>query len=362
MEPSRPEQASPATAQRRGVVCFAVSLAATSALLHAALEARLPPRVTLAAPEKLALLERTAPVDIVFLGTSRVHTDVDPRVVDAQLRDAGLPWRSFNLGVPALTVVEEQRLAFWLKTLGRPPRYVLLEPVLHANAELQNASTDRVIAGHDPAATRLLIELAASTDASPLRKLRFIALHLLAFGYDAFNVGKVPRLLVTAAVPAVAAADERPRGFGPVDAGPASDDPHRALMSSGEALRMLREACRLEGGGASLPEAQAEAMRRLLETVRSLGAVPVFLLPPRFDWDAEGGRTVINRSAVHRFLRTHARELPAVPILRYDDPNQVPELFEPRLWFDSNHLNSEGARIFSERLGRDLSALLGGSG
>lgn len=340
-----------------GLACFAAGLLMTSALLHGAFEARLPARETQIAPGKLALLERMGPVDVVFVGTSRVDTDIDPRVVDEGLGAAGLPLRSFNLGVPALTVVEEQRLVVRLGSLGRPPRTVVVEPVLHANAELYNVSTDRVIASHDAAATRLQLDYVASTEARPLRKLRFASLHVLAFAYDGFNVGKGPRLLA-GAPDRDAPLDPGARGFGRPGAGLAPDDAHRTLMVSGEAFRMLRAASRFDSSGASLSEAQTAVLRRVLQAVRGMGAVPILLLPPRFDWDAEDGRTVINRSAVHRFLRTRARELPEVPILRYDDPNQTPELYEPGLWFDSNHLNAEGARIFSERLGRDLTSLL----
>jgi hypothetical protein len=359
MGPSNPEQASRARAGGLGgVACFAASLAAGSALLHAALEQRLPPRIVLAAPGKLAALERLSPVDVVFIGTSRVHTDVDPRVVDARLRDAGRAWRSFNLGVPALTIVEELRLVERLRALPAPPRYVILEPVLNANAELQNVSTDRVIAGHDPAATRLQLAWVASTDARPLRKLRFAALHLLALGYDLLNVGKVPRLLHRTPDPGDASVDDGARGFASVDPSGSAPDPHRDLMASGRAFQMLREASRFDPSGPPLPEVQADTLEGVLQSVRSLGSVPVLLLPPRFDWDAEDGRTVINRSALDRFLRTHAREHASVPLLRYDDPGQAADLYDPGLWSDSNHLNADGARLFSERLGRDLALLL----
>src|SRR5262245_42385136 len=94
----------------RGLATGVLGLVSVAFLLNRGLEALLPPRAEAICPDKLRALAAAGPVDIVFVGSSRVEADVDPRLVDAELFAAGRPLRSYNLGVPALTFVEEARL------------------------------------------------------------------------------------------------------------------------------------------------------------------------------------------------------------------------------------------------------------
>jgi hypothetical protein len=63
---------------------------------------------------------------------------------------------------------------------------------------------------------------------------------------------------------------------------------------------------------------------------------------------------VERQRAIIQYLRKHH---PDVLILG-SDPLQMPDIYNASLWFDGGHLNSEGAKLFSRELGRQLSKLV----
>lgn len=48
---------------------------------------------------------------------------------------------------------------------------------------------------------------------------------------------------------------------------------------------------------------------------------------------------------------------PDVPVLE-TRPSQMPGLYKASLWFDTGHLNSQGARMYSQELGRQISSII----
>ena len=68
--------------------------------------------------------------DVMFLGTSSVYRNVNPRDIDRRLAELGVPVRSLNLAVPGMNVVEADNLFAQIERL-RPERLrmIVLEPV-----------------------------------------------------------------------------------------------------------------------------------------------------------------------------------------------------------------------------------------
>ena len=89
----------------------------------------------------------------------------------------------------------------------------------------------------------------------------------------------------------------------------------------------------------------ARKLNLVAQSIRGLGAQPLFLLTPRLDWDVKDGQTVLNHERLHAFRRTQARVFKDVPFLSYYDPAVNPEFYRGELWYDSGHLNREGAEI-----------------
>ncbi|MEZ6036990.1 MAG: hypothetical protein R3F29_05885 [Planctomycetota bacterium] len=46
-------------------------------------------------------------------------------------------------------------------------------------------------------------------------------------------------------------------------------------------------------------------------------------------------------------------------VIELDDPNQEPALYDPTLWFDSNHMMKPGAELLTRRLAEKLVAATG---
>jgi len=86
-----------------------------------------------------------------------------------------------------------------------------------------------------------------------------------------------------------------------------------------------------------------EAYRRMAALARAAGVELVVVVMPSL-------------SATREVESRMEAEL-GVPVLRYNRPDEFPELYDTSLRFDSGHLSEEGARLFTGRLAADWLAL-----
>ena len=97
-----------------------------------------------------------------------------------------------------------------------------------------------------------------------------------------------------------------------------------------------------------LTETQVHYMRELFERIRSLGAQPVLLLGPGFRADP-------HLAAVWNGREEH---FPDIPVLNYLKGFSALDVYDLNYWFDSYHMNAEGAHRLSEQLAKDLAPLI----
>jgi len=291
---------------------------------------------------------------VVFVGSSRIYRHVDPDVVDEAARAEGVEVRSFNLGIDALNLIEMRTLLDRLARLGSPRlRYVLIEPAFTTNLPLRNLATERAVYFHDLANTRLAI---ASNLRSP-RARATIGRNALACLYHYVNLGKLASALLPPATrsqdpEAVLPPLDTSRGFSAQDDNPpagARQWHERFLKNRDGFARLMRSEERLvahvEDGEFDLQNAAIVAMARRLEKA---GITPVFLITPGFH----------QIDFYLQFEASSRREAPEIPMLSYLEDHE--EFYDPDLWYDTGHLNGEGAARFSRRLGEDLAALIQG--
>jgi hypothetical protein len=81
------------------------------------------------------------------------------------------------------------------------------------------------------------------------------------------------------------------------------------------------------------------ALQRLAATVRKSGAVPIFVIPPT----TEAG-----------YFYPPADQEKDLAILDFSDVRKYPNLYDPNHRIDLDHLNTAGAKIFSEALAQDF--------
>jgi hypothetical protein len=301
---------------------------------------------------KLAHFRRhAARYDTLFLGSSLVHRQVSPAVYDAELAALGLESCSFNFGVLGMVPPESYYLLERILD-ERPPnlRTVFLE-LSSLQLRVKREHTRRFDYWHSPRTTLDVVRAIRGAGWDRAVQAHQILRHLEAGLRKAFHCGQGPALLHTLA----GAAD-------PAALGPDGDGWLSTEDDTSNRIELRRELGELEeeelgarlgalragsGTGTARREGAVglELLARAIERVRAAGATPILLVPPRHQ--------------VRSSLADHVREHLDVEILEFDDPARYPELYVPELRFDLNHLNRDGAALFSRLLARRFAELQG---
>ncbi|HEX6885258.1 MAG TPA: hypothetical protein VF530_17930 [Planctomycetota bacterium] len=292
---------------------------------------------------KLAHFRRhVARYDTLFLGSSLVHRQVSPAVYDAELAARGLPSSSFNFGILGMVPPESYYLLERILD-ERPPnlRTVFLE-LSSLQLRVKREHTRRFDYWHSPRTTLDVVRGIRSAGWDRTVQAHQVRGHLEAALRKVFHCGQGPALLRTL--------------FGPDDPaalGPDGDGWLSTEDDTSNRIELRRELGELEeeelgvrlgalraGGGAGAARREGEVglelLARAIARVRAAGATPILLVPPRHQ--------------VKSSLAAHVRAHLDVEILEFDDPARYPELYAPELRFDLNHLNRDGAALFSRLL------------
>lgn len=296
-------------------------------------------------PKVEHLKEHSDRYDLLFVGSSRVFRQISPRVFDERMRSHQIETRSFNAGVPAAKSVELWHLLRgFAGDGGVRARYVLIEPDgLRIGIFPENVRTEREIYWHGPAETALAIR--SLDDLEMGLRARMSGLHVSAFLFNRLGVGRL-RLLGSQ----LGESDQMLR-LSRENLGPDGDGwvPFREARAGNELPRRQkfldnlpryhRSVRRLDAGRSEsdcLTGYHAEMLANLKEAVEALGATPIFVLSPALK----------PRCEVHQAFREGL--LPN--LISFDDAAAFPELYEVRHRFDGEHLNTEGAVVYSRLL------------
>ena len=294
--------------------------------------------------------QRRDEFDTLFLGSSRTFRGFDPALFDELTAEAGRPMRAFNFGVPGSRVMEIDRLLERILDLEPEQlRLVIVGPErLPTLLVDENALTRPVIDWHDLERTRLVCTYAIDREPDREKLRAILEPHVIAALYNLIGAG---------------------RALSHVDEWLGARVEEQWVL---ETLGPLRDG--FPDKGADRP--RGRKFRRNLEGYQELvleyGSRPLEAGPPapqalrmfellRDRADRAGVQLVfVTQSALHLEddLVKAAEAGLVAPVLRYDDPELVPELYAPDHRFDANHLNTEGARLFTRMLVRDLVPLL----
>lgn len=326
--------------------------------------------------------------DTVFLGSSHVFRAFVPEIYDGTLRDAGLPSSSFNFGVQSVNLVEARYLVRRILEHGegRLRRLFFEYEWLVPQIDPRNAFAARATYWHDWDATRVAMDRALVwqdrlgddflyvEDGTTTHSLFTVGDRLLAPGWrvakEHFQHWLVGRLFVGRGRDAVKGLLGRQHGetarYGLADGYLSLEQEEQRLGSGGRnSYRARRE--RFLAGMADY-EASVEALKRAdvhfgdgdwldddltrvddLDLVRTLahevqqsGVQFVLVLMPSQSCD---------RPFEERLLHEMG-----VLVLRYNRPDEYPDLYAPANRFDSGHLAAQGAGFFSRLLARDVMA------
>lgn len=326
-------------------VCVAFGfcvLLATSALYHALL----PPLIPEGVVEKLRFFEKHQDeFDTLFLGSSRFYYAVSPEIFDNVTRENGVPTRTFNFGIDGMNPPENfYVLDQILKTEPRNLKWIFVEVGdIETKSHADILSTQRLLYWHDWPRTALTLRKALDPHGTTkwskkLNRLwsarRTFALHLSLFEKQFTNVGRAADFLpVQNEIPALRSSFQLgPNGDGYRLAG-APMSPERAEKFR---RRLAQEvaAARTE----YIDPYADRAYRECAKKIRRLGATPIFVAPPGLFQSP----TLFRKSP------------PPGPLFLFNDARAYPQLYDPKVRVDTQHLTNEGSAEFTRLLALEL--------
>lgn len=307
-------------------------------------------------PKLGALEARSEPYDVVMIGSSFVYRQIDPERFDRVLRAKGHDLTSFNLGGPAMRMLEAIEL---LRKVSRDPktrpRWVLLGSYLDDEPiPVENLRKPRTIYWHTPGAT--LMACRWSLLVRGPKKTRTAATleagrHLIAGTLRALRIGSLSpslRALVHPKPPT----EDGPDANGYFGFPERHEDLplvwrrlNRELHEKKDAYQERSAPTPRRSHPAKPPGSyRYDVMARAKEIADRYGVRLVFLFPP----------TLTNASASVATIETYGLG----DALDFARPDLYPELFALENRMDWSHVNHRGAMLYSERVAEAFSELI----
>lgn len=290
-------------------------------------------------PQVSAKLRSFEPCDTVFLGSSRVRRQCSPDVFDQQMRAAGHPMRSLNLGVDAM--VAPELLKFSDAILQRKSiRYCIVDLNTLRRTISPDRDSPRELWWHDWKHTVLVLRDIA-TNPVPLSengpgKLSLAASHIALMLQHYAHLGNGAELVSRAMFP-----DRQPKDN---EAGNRGFHPERQSLPTSLAEIFETQLVAMKHG----PQVQFtdtvmdEIYRKMSARCEQANVRIFFAMMPVISLK----RPPLPPPDV---LQRHT-------LLTFDDPAKFPELYRPEGRYDLQHFNAAGAAVFTETLARAVAA------
>jgi hypothetical protein len=271
---------------------------------------------------------------VLFVGSSRFRSAIDPALFDTLTSGAGHPTRSFNFGLPGLRLQELDYVVRQIRDLKPAAlEWVFIEPWFKVNLKPANLKKRRVIHYHDLPATLLALRTIRHLPPTGFGRLYHSRQILQHFAYRETNQGLALSLI-----------GDFYRGGSParVELMQRVAEGRGYYKREGSTLHGA-ERRRYEGLVAEWPSIYRrqplapDVAHQLAPTIRQVettGARPVILFAPS---------TAIPFELV---LPGEA----AAPIIRLDDIDRHPELFAREHRWDVEHTNHRGAQLTTTAL------------
>jgi len=287
-------------------------------------------------------------IDLLFVGSSRIFRQYDPRTFEETAAEKGLELDAYNMGAPGMRFFESLAFVDWI--LGRPSarrRWILFElqdPEPTANEGLRY--TQRNVRWHTPRLAARATSRVLASQREIEEKLSESAGHLGQALLRASNAGTaLPALRDLFGWRRIARATTG-TGFVPLDLVRTGDVRRRRAELEhelGKDPRFFQEKAQAYAAAtpAEAPAWMLEELQALVSRAKERGVELVFVISPPSE------ENFLALSALSRD--------PTLPRVFLYDPGKYPLLyFERGLRFDHNHLNLEGAEKLTELLARQF--------
>jgi hypothetical protein len=293
-------------------------------------------------------------IDTLFLGSSRMATQLDPTAVDAAAGAQGCSLHSYNLGVPRLNPIEFRYLIERTRDLHLPRlRWIFMDLPLNQMIYLDHVSDDRVRFFMTPhnliVSLRDLWSLPHSFVGKIWSSIKLVA----AFAYEQTGTGRLASVLFPPAGDRTGAAeldyiDFSRRGFMPLAleklTGVRRERREAFVSSRLPAFEHLLSMLRTENPPISpLPKRRLDTVYELVEQARELApSVGLVIMPSPLRGDVNEDRAL---------AAGWADRTQDVPLLNFNEPRTMPEFASSLLWYDDAHLQEKPATSLSRKIG-----------
>ncbi len=291
--------------------------------------------------------------NVLFVGTSSTYRSVNPTVVNASAARRGQHVDSYNFGMPAHSLPEMQVVLREIMEMKPTAlKMVVLEPGPRLLTNGDNWKSVRAVRFHSP--ENLLPGLKHSWRISETWKwgLNETRKRIGSTGYNLTNTGMLASRFIRN--------DRQGENWEAIEDGYLSseNDPSHGRIAVHEAFMTYRDLYaeallkgKRHGGGdpdSKLPHGVGDTLNDIVSfcaknEIKLVLMIRPTLKEPRYatqivDWMKTSG--------------TSQR------VLNFSPLDSAPEIYDLDLWYDQNHLNEQGAAIFSERLGNEIAAIL----
>ena len=333
------------------IALFAAVFLATSRTLAR----MLPGRGTTLIETKVAWFEEHgADYDTIFLGSSRCYRGFRPELFDQITAEHGLETRAYNFGTPGSRAFENYRILDRIEEHGHELKWVFIDPERLDWLRQMDEDMLRLsyIEWHDPLTTWMVARYVLDQDMPLLDKLARLRANARSCGYHLGNIGSTESYVdlalgrdVVDRTNQIDRLGARLDGWLPlsIDTALQREEKNENFNEPDRREAYLRKVGRLradETDGEPVADSSMAFFERIARKVENMGATPIFVIQP-------------GMKRQHDLIKAH-REGKIRYLLRYDDPDQVPALFEPENRWDQHHLRISGAEIFTTMLANDF--------
>lgn len=283
-------------------------------------------------------------VNVLFVGSSHYTHGIIPELFDATTEACGVTTNSYNLSVDGLFVYEQLDLLRELQDLKLPNlEYVVCEPRILSTPVLGQVMSHRVRYASTAWNTLLSMGLKYYSSRPPrlINDVGAYGMKAIAFGIHLSNIGVLSDCLLPDPVPPKAPTLDPLRGYEPYATPYARGDEPAPLRYSPEAGNPIHPS-----------EYETDLLVRAVTLVKELGAEPIVAVTP-FD---PASRDIRLQSGMPLGL---PRRFPGLKVLNYAYDGEPKGVYlHPEFWYDRDHINDAGARLFTAQLARDFVAMV----
>jgi len=284
--------------------------------------------------------------DTLFIGTSRIYHHIIPQLFDQLTAEKGIPTKSFNAGVDGMRAPEDGYLLDEiLKFHPKHLRWVFVESdSIRVPVDPRKRGTNRVVYWHDWPRLKLLFfeSFNIKWPHHPAGVVRAVWAplgdfyeHAQLFVVNMSNIGRGAFVSTRLAHPSWPPVYWEPNGKSGDGFLEVKDRQHLSRDDRTKYEQMLavrqEHPARVDFGS----DVSQEALWAMIRKIEAIGATPVLIVPP---------------TTAGKNFYPALRNGVAPPVFDFADLQRYPELYDEQYRLDTDHLNTPGAKVFTQCL------------